>query len=193
MTHSLHRTGSEHSLKSDYVILAMLASGYNDKAPDARDKMLKIADIMKNHNPVNILTEKAWRISSVISASYDSKHNVKEVLEDLKKEDFGISIVVEGLINEIKDLSNQVGLKLDSAHLSLGMFGKKNLLPDDKILEITTMCGHHCISPQSVKHYVDLINKDKISIEKAAEKLAKPCICGIFNTKRAIEILKDLT
>jgi len=193
MTHSLHRTGSEHSLKSDYVILAMLASGYNDKAPDARDKMLKIADIMKNHNPVNILTEKAWRISSVISASYDSKHNVKEVLEDLKKEDFGISIVVEGLINEIKDLSNQVGLKLDSAHLSLGMFGKKNLLPGDKILEITTMCGHHCISPQSVKHYVDLINKDKISIEKAAEKLAKPCICGIFNTKRAIEILKDLT
>lgn len=73
------------------------------------------------------------------------------------------------------------------------MFGKKNLLPDDKILEITSMCGHHCVSPQSVKHYIDLINKDKISIEKAAQKLAKPCICGIFNTKRATEILKDLT
>lgn len=193
MTHSLHRTGSEHSLKSDYVILAMFASGYNDKAPDARDKMLKIADIMKIHNPVNILTEKAWRISSVISATYDNKEDVMNVLHELKEKDLGISIVVEGLIDEIKDIRNQVGLKLDSAHLSLGMFGKKNLLPGDKILEITTMCGHHCISPQSVKHYVDLINKDKISIEKAAEKLAKPCICGIFNTKRAIEILKDLT
>lgn len=117
MTHSLHRTGSEHSLKSDYVILAMLASGYNDKAPDARDKMLKIANIMKNHNSVNILTEKAWRISSVISATYDNKEDVMNVLHELKEKDLGISIVVEGLIDEIKDIRNQVGLKLDSAHL----------------------------------------------------------------------------
>ncbi|TXT53802.1 MAG: hypothetical protein BAJALOKI2v1_860016 [Promethearchaeota archaeon] len=192
MTHSLHRTGTQESLKEDYVILAMLASGYNDKAPDARDKMLKIADIMKKNNPVNILTEKAWRISSVISATYDNKLDVKRVLEDLKKEDLGISIVVEGLIDQVKDLSDQVGLELDSAHLSLGAFGKKDLLPEDKILEITSMCGHHCISPQSVQHYVDLIRKGKTSLKKAAEKLAKPCICGIFNTERAIEILKQL-
>jgi hypothetical protein len=192
MTHSLHRTGQQKSLKKDYVILAMLASGYNDKAPDARDKMLKIADIMKKNNPVNILTEKAWRISSVISATYDTIEDVRDVVKRLKEEDLGISIVVEGLIEEVKHLSEEVGLQLDSAHLSLGTFGKKELLPRDKILEITSMCGHHCISPQSVEHYIDLIKKGKTSIEKAAEKLAKPCICGIFNTERATEILKEL-
>jgi len=55
------------------------------------------------------------------------------------------------------------------------------------------MCGHHCISPQSVENYVNLIKKGKISVERAAEKLAKPCVCGIFNPKRAERILKKLT
>jgi translation initiation factor 1 (eIF-1/SUI1) len=192
MTHSLHRLGQKEDLENDYVILAMLAAGFNDKAPDARKKMVRIGEIMKNNNPVNIMTEKVWRISSVISATFDNKMDVKNVLKELKKANLGISIVVEGLINEIKDLANDLELNLDSVHLSLGNFGKKELLAPEKILEITSMCGHHCISPQSVQYYIDLIQKKKISLEKAAEKLAKPCVCGIFNTKRAIEILKKL-
>lgn len=192
MTHSLHRLGQKDDLKNDYVILAMLAANFNDKAPNARKKMVKIGEIMKNNNPVNIMTEKAWRISSVISATFDNKMDVKNVLKELKEADLGISIVVEGLINEIKDLANELELNLDSVHLSLGNFGKKELLAPENILEITSMCGHHCISPQSVQYYIELIQKEKISLEKAAEKLAKPCVCGIFNTKRAIEILKQL-
>ena len=55
------------------------------------------------------------------------------------------------------------------------------------------MCGHHCVSPQSVENYVHLIKIGKISVEKAAKKLAQPCVCGIFNPKRAEMILKKLT
>lgn len=109
--------------------------------------MLKIAEIMKTHDPVNILTKKAWRISSVISAIFDEKEKVKNVLKEIKKADLGISTVVEGLIDEIKSFADEIDLNLDSAHLSLGNFGNKDLLPSEKILEITSMCGHHCISP----------------------------------------------
>jgi len=35
------------------------------------------------------------------------------------------------------------------------------------------------VSPQSVEYCLDLIIKDKISIENIAEELAKPCVCGI--------------
>ncbi len=33
MTHTLHRQGSVEDLKSDYVLLAQLALGINDKKP----------------------------------------------------------------------------------------------------------------------------------------------------------------
>lgn len=193
MTHSLHRRGDFDNLKGDYVILAMLAAGKNDKHPDARQKLLRIAQIFKNHNPTNILTEKAWKISSVIQAAFTEIKDVNRVIQTLKKEDLGISIVVSGLLNEIEDVLKDVGLEMHTVHLSLGTFGKKELLPSDKILEITTMCGHHCVSPQSVEYYLDLIQKDKISIENAAEELAKPCVCGIFNTSRTINLLSELS
>jgi hypothetical protein len=190
LTHSLHRQGSIQDLKKDYVILAMLAAGFNDKYPDSRQKLLKVAEILNNNHPSNIMPEFAWKVSSVITAVYDDIENVKQTVSDLKREDLGISIVVTGLISDVKEILKEADLNMHTIHLSLGVFGKKELLPKEKkVIEMTTMCGHHCISPQSIDYYVDLIKKQKISTEKAAEKLAKPCICGIFNTSRAIEKL----
>ncbi|GAI71884.1 unnamed protein product, partial [marine sediment metagenome] len=126
-------------------------------------------------------------------AAFTEIKDVSSVIQTLKKEDLGISIVVSGLLNEIEDVLKDVGLEMHTVHLSLGTFGNKELLPSDKILEITTMCGHHYVSPQSVEYYLDLIKKDKISIENAAEELTKPCICGIFNTSRAINLLSELS
>jgi soluble P-type ATPase len=194
MTHSLHRKGTINDLKKDYVIIAMLATGVNDKSvyADAKQRQLRVGEIMKNNNPTNLLNEAGWRLSSVVQGCFSDINDVKNVLKTIKKEDLGISIVVSGLISEIKDLCQEIGLKMHTVNLSLGEFGKKSILPPEKTLEITTMCGHHCISSQSVEHYVEQIKKGKISLEKAAEKLTAPCVCGIFNTNRAKQVLNEL-
>ncbi len=192
MTHSLHRRGNIEVLKGDYVVLAMFAAGINDKYQDSRKKLIRIGEILKHHNPINIMPEAAWKISPTITATYSDIKIVKKVIKALKKEDLEISIVVSGLLTEIQNVATKVDLNLHTVHLSLGIFGKKELLPSEKILETTTMCGHHCISPQSVEYHVHLIKDGKISVEKAAKKLKKPCVCGIFNLSRAVQILNTL-
>lgn len=192
MTHSLHRVGSIDDLREDFVILAMLAAGINDKYPDSRQKLIRIAEILNQHNPTNIMPNVAWEISPVITAVFTDINTIKQIIQTLKREDLGVSIVISGLISEIKEAVEEIGLNMHTVHLSLGTFGKKELLPSEKILEITTMCGHHCTSQQSIEYYIDLIKEGKITVEKAAKKLARPCICGIFNISRATKILSEL-
>ena len=192
MTHSLHRKGNIEDLKRDYVILAMLAAGINDKYPDSRKKLIRIGEILNQHNPINIMPEGAWKISPIITATFTDVETVKKVMKTLREENLGVSIVISGLLSEIQNIATKVDLNLHTVHLSLGIFGKKDLLPSEKILEITTMCGHHCISPQSVEYYVQMIKNGKISVEEAAIKLTRPCVCGIFNLSRAVQILNTL-
>jgi hypothetical protein len=170
----------------------MLTAGINDKYPDSRKKLLRIGEILNDHKPINIMLEIAWKISPIITATFNDVETVKKVMKILKEENLGISIVVSGLLTEIQNITSKLDLNLHTVHLSLGIFGKKELLPSEKILEITTMCGHHCISPQSVDYYVQLIKDGKISLKEAAKKLAKPCVCGIFNLSRAVKILNSL-
>ena len=193
MTHSLHRIGNVNDLKGDYIVLACLAKGINRESPDGRQSIIKIAKIFEKYEPVNLIPEYTWNISPVVTASFNDIDVVKRVIVALKKEDLGISIVISGLISEVQKAVNEVGLKMHTVHLSLGYFGKKELLPpEEEILEITTMCGHHCISPQSVRYHLERIKNGKTTTEKAAKKLAKPCVCGIFNTERAISLLNKL-
>jgi hypothetical protein len=192
MTHSLHRKGNVNDLEEDYVLLAMVARGINDKYDDSRQKLIKIAEIMSKYKPTNIMPKFGWQTSSTITAAFDNIESVKDVIYQLKKEDLGISIVVSGLISEIKNVLLDLNLNIHTVHFSLGTFGRMEKLPSNKILEITSMCGHHTVSPQSISHYLDLIQKGKLTIEKAAKKLAKPCVCGIFNTTRAVELLTSL-
>jgi hypothetical protein len=39
---------------------------------------------------------------------------------------------------------------------------------------------------------VEDVKKKKITVEKAAVELAKPCLCGIFNPHRAAILLRKL-
>jgi hypothetical protein len=194
MTHTLHRKGTVKDLKGDYVMLAMFAAGINDTYDDSRQKLIRIGEIMNEYNPVNIMDERGWGVSATITATYDDIESVKKVINKLKKEDLGISIVISGLISEIRDVLLEYGLNIHTVHFSLGVFGdrKNELLASKEIMEITTMCGHHTVSPQSITHYIELIRKGKTTIEKAAEKLTRPCVCGIVNTSRIIKILNSL-
>ena len=174
----------------------MRAAGIHDKTPEvkqiARQKLLRIGEIMDQHEPTNIMMDRLRRFSPAITASFDNIKSVKQILQVLKQEDLGISIVVSGLISEIQKVVKDVGLQMHTVHLSLGVFGKKELLPSEEILELTTMCGHHCVSSQSVTHYVEQIKKNKISLDAAAQELAKPCVCGIVNPTRVHRILNEL-
>jgi hypothetical protein len=55
------------------------------------------------------------------------------------------------------------------------------------------MCGHGLVSGRLVKRMVADIKKKKITPEKAALELAKPCLCGIFNPHRAAKLLTKMT
>ncbi|MCL4371473.1 MAG: hypothetical protein M1380_11315, partial [Chloroflexi bacterium] len=74
---------------------------------------------------------------------------------------------------------------------SLGVWGKKELLPSEEVLAVTTMCGHHQVSPQFVQRQVELVRKGRKSPEKAARELALYCPCGIFNQVRAAKLLEE--
>ncbi|MHA1782346.1 MAG: hypothetical protein ACTSUL_02855, partial [Promethearchaeota archaeon] len=81
ITHSLHRKGNIDDLKQDYVILAMLSRNINDKFPDSREHLIKVGNILKEHSPVNMMSENLWTISPVITAVYDNIHSIKKILK----------------------------------------------------------------------------------------------------------------
>ncbi|MBN2152790.1 MAG: hypothetical protein JW839_15165 [Candidatus Lokiarchaeota archaeon] len=192
MTHSLHRTGGAAALERDYVVLAMLAKAINDSVPGARERLVKAGSIFKQNGPVNIMMESLWAISPVITAVYDDEARLRRALLELKEADLGISIVVSGLLSGVQAAVHEAGLAVHTVHLSLGTFGKKDELPRAEVLELTTMCGHHCISPASVAAQVDRIRGHGVPVGVAARELAKPCVCGIFNTTRAEALLRRL-
>jgi hypothetical protein len=204
MTHTLHRSGNLESLSIDYPILVIAAQGINSK--DGGPRFRKALEIILKHNPVNVGDMKtgnyfrrglktvlnSTRENSIVHGVFTNKKDLEECLKELRDSDVGMSVVVSGLFSEVWDSLKKIGLKPHSLNISLGVYGKKELLPEQGVLDITTMCGHHCVSPLLVKKMVADIKKDKTCIEDAARELAKPCVCGVFNTLRAERLLEDL-
>lgn len=204
MSHSLHRYGSEESLKNDFCLYARASRNINREG--AGPKFRKILEIMRSENVVNFGSSHAGKSlkggldpekykdtldnSYGIICTFSEREALKNVLSKLKEANTGISIVVSGLISEIKEISEEVGLKVHTATLSLGIYGKKALLPKDNILEITTMCGHSLVASSNVKEVMKDIAKGRLTAEEGAQLLAQACPCGIFNTDRCTELLK---
>ena len=205
MTHTLHREGTLESLKGDYVVLAMPAQGYNVKG--SGEKLQRVLKLAKHFNPVNIGENRATgslamfqydtiansvKDGSIVNLVFDNPRAVTRFLRALKKEDIGISIVVSGLLEEVKKCCHKAGLKPHTVNMSLGIHGKIDKLEPDKVRQITTMCGHGMIPGALVLDIVDKIKKGKITPEKASHELCKPCICGIFNPARSAILLAEM-
>ena len=79
------------------------------------------------------------------------KEDVVNILKETPDANLGLSIIVQGIPEEVNNCLRQVGLKPHTVHHSLGVWGMTEKLPGTEILEITTMCGHGMTSPNLVR------------------------------------------
>lgn len=205
MSHTLHREGSVESLKGDYVVLCMSAQGLNVK--DSGPKFQRYFEIARRFDPVNIGENKhtgslaQYDYDTIVEKTgdgcvclvvFDDPVKLTGFLEALKEEDLGLSVVVSGLMDQVKECCDKAGLKVHTRNLSLGIFGKKELLAGDKEREITTMCGHGMITGAMVLDHVDRIRKGLETAEQASQSMCRLCICGAFNPVRGAKLLQAM-
>jgi hypothetical protein len=173
-------------------------------AKGSGEKMRRFFEIVEKYNGVNYGDMKTGNIlntdratirdgikdTSIVHFVFTDKAVVGKVLEALSEAELGTSVVVSGLVEETDRLCKQAGLSMHTVEFSGGVHGKLELLPEEGVLEITTMCGHGMVASNLVREMVRQIKKGKKSLEAAGIELAKPCQCGVFNPKRAEALLE---
>jgi hypothetical protein len=205
MTHTLHRQGTMESLEKDYVVFAMPSSGLNSAG--SKPKLEKAFEILKRHDPVNIGDSKGGSRFSLgsdeavrailvenelVHAVFRSRKQVIRALKDLKDADLGLSVTVSGLMDHVHECCGQVGLDPHTIVMSLGIWGKTDPLPEEKIQRVATMCGHGLVSYNLIRELAQEVKAGRMTARRAGEMLAKPCICGVFNPERAAELIMEL-
>ena len=151
---------------------------------------------LANHLVVWILAH----TRSGLSAVYTDLDTVKDLIKDLagewrgrnQQKGYPISIVLSGLAEDIQACCQEAGLTQHTYLHSLDLFGTVKDLPSEDELSLITMCGHGLVASARVKHLVERIRKGKLTPKKAAEDIARPCVCGIVNKQRAEEIFSRL-
>ena len=124
-------------------------------------------------------------------AVYTSREAVEGVVKELKDADLGISIVVSGIFDDVFDICEKTGTEPHTVNMSLGTWGRTQLLPRRPVLELCTMCGHAMISPRLAEAMIDRVREGAQAPEEAAVELGKQCTCNIFSTQRAADIIRN--
>jgi hypothetical protein len=112
---------------------------------------------------------------------FTRKEQVARFLRAIKERDVGRSVVITGILLPDLEACREAGVRPRTINYSLGIWGKKEKLPDETTLSISTMRGHHMISPKFAKHVMDQVEKSRMTPEEEAHRLATFCCCGIFN------------
>lgn len=204
MSHTLHRRGTPESLAKDYVVFAMSAKGIN--ADNSKHALKEFLEIVNQFNWVNMGDMKTGgyflvgedaimegvQDTSIVHGVFQTKEDMKAAVRALKEADLGVSVTISGIINEVRDAIMEEGLQPHTVEVSMGIKGKTEKLPEDDLLQITTMCGHGMVSQGLCRQMLIDIKKGKRTAEEAGQYLATPCVCGVFNPKRAQAILEEL-
>lgn len=205
MTHTLHREGSKEHLSNDFVLNIVASTGLNVEG--AGEKIRQFYRMLLSHNPVNFGVKRVGQmyqdlpekiINNIQGRTHShncvlvNKDDLIQFLIEIKEADFGLSIVVTGLYDEIKEYCEQAGVKPHTVNFSLGVWGKTEKLPIPKIREITTMCGHGMVSANLIKIMVDKVKSGSINAREAAIEIARPCYCGIVNVPRVASLLEEM-
>ena len=205
MTHSLHRSGDIESQKEDYVWFMYQTKGVNDV--DIKPKALEfieVAEAVGSENWGDVKSGPKLRYSieeiksklsdkSRLRGIFTRKSQVVDFLKQIKAKDLGMSVIVTGVLSEVIPACKDAGVTPHSINYSLGVWGRKDKLPDDTTLSITTMCGHHMIPPKFVNYIIKRVKKGKMTPEDGAKELAEFCYCGIFNHIRCANIIEKNT
>ena len=203
MTHTLHRFGTDKELlKEDFVVLVMPSKDINHVGSGPKLKRflemarevgaVKIGDARLGNEYHQGGVEKMMENvedRAVVHAVLKDRDTLVELLKKLKAARLGLSVVVSGLFDEVNRCCKDADLTPHTINQSLGRWGKTDKLPEQGVLEIHTMCGHGMVSVNLIKRMMDRVSKGKLTPEKAAESLFKPCMCGIFNPHRAAKLL----
>ncbi|MDH5661760.1 MAG: hypothetical protein OEY92_02070 [Elusimicrobiota bacterium] len=199
MTHTMHRQGSVESLKEDYVVLVMggdipfdiYRRLWQKRFPRIYEMVKKV---LLNLGILKLLRiiKKAKPTGSCRSPVFNNKRELAGYLKQLKEKNRGKSVVVSGLFDEVNDCLKELNLYPHTVQFSLGIFGKKELLPEKEILEITTMCGHHMISAPLVEKLTSDIKNGNVSLEEAIRVMSEQCVCGVFNKERTCKLMAAL-
>lgn len=203
MTHSLHRSGTVESMRGDYVWFMYQAKGINDKniAPKAME-FIATAEAVGSENWGDVksgsvlefpVEEIKARVTdrSRLRGVFTRRAQVVEFIEQIKEKDLGLSVVIAGVLDEVLPACKEANVTPHTINYSLGVWGKKELLPSEEVLAVTTMCGHHQISPKLVQKKVEEVRIGRKSPEEAAKELALYCPCGIFNQVRCAKLVEE--
>lgn len=202
MTHSLHRMGSH--LETEVVFILTPSKGINSEG--AEENIKKFLDIIVSNGPVHYgddrvgnqytagyheIVEKIEGITN-IHAVFNNLEKAQKALREVVEADLGLSVVVSGLLESATACCEASGIQYHSIEHSLGIWGNKFRLPEEKPLEILTMCGHGLVSANLIQFMADAVRDNEKTAQEAAEEMARLCLCGIFNTERAALILTEL-
>ncbi len=206
MTHTLHRRESIPELPGDFVVLMMSARGINiNGSAVAMREFLRIAN---QFTPVNMgdarsgsrqtmsfaELEAAVQDTSVVHAVFADEESLLEVLSELKAADLGLPVTVTGPFERIEKVCRRVGLPHapHTVAYSLGVWGRVELLPPEPLQDLCSLCGHALVSPDLTRSVAREVAEHGCTAEEGADRLAKPCVCGVFNIERAAAILKGM-
>lgn len=204
MTHTLHRKGTPENLQQDYVVFSMTAKGFNEAGSrGALEEFLRILnkyDVantgdMKTGNKFIVDKETIFKNiqdTSIVHAVFTDRNQVAQALKELKEANLGVSVIVSGIVEHVNEACREAGLDRHTVEYSVGIRGNLTKLPEDEILEVTTMCGHGMVSQHLVRQMILDIKSGRRSGQEAAELLATPCVCGVFNPVRAQLLLEEL-
>lgn len=207
MTHSLHREGTLDSLERDSCLFIYPARGFNYAG--SGPKVRRLMELLYQEGPSNMIVSTLRRnlysgvspdevLNSIkdgarVYCTFNNREKLKDSLIRLKEADEGISIMVSGLIDRVREIASEIGLNPHTINLSLGIHGRTDRLPPPDIRQFTTMCGHGMVSPNLVRDVIRKVKTGKLSCLEGSVTLAAPCTCGIYNPHRSEELLRELT
>jgi hypothetical protein len=221
MTNTLHRFGKPETLTEDYIVFAMAGKVFNEEgALEKAQTFMRAAIKYKPINMGNALVNSLYRPEKDMSflklyfvgrqekttyeklidempgpgsaaVVFDDPKKVSLFIQDVKKLDLGLSINVSALVDNVRDICGEVDITPHAVEYTLGFHGDTARLPDRETLSLSTMCGHGMVSANFAKKMVTHVKEGRMEPKDAVRTMAKFCVCGVFNTTRAMRILKD--